>query len=129
MAAEADRRVRLGRALADNPSLQLRPAAADAMRAGQVDPRLLLVLTALSTAHRISVEDFPAVELDAPAVPRRQALLTVIDDGPPASSELLRTWLTAQQPPFEPDGARTGRARAARRLPGTATRWPAARMT
>ena len=100
--AEADRRVRLGRALADNPSLQLRPAAADAMRAGQVDPRLLLVLTALSTAHRISIEDFPEVELDAPAVPRRQALLTVIDDGPPASSGLLRTWLTAQQAPFEP---------------------------
>jgi hypothetical protein len=102
VAAEADRRVRLGRALADNPSLRLSPAAAEMMRGGQVDPRLLLVLTALTTAHRISVEDFPAVELDAPVLPRRQALLTVIDDGAPASSELLRTWLVAQQPPFVP---------------------------
>ena len=102
VAAEADRRTRLGSALAENPALRLGPAAADALRAGQVDPRLLLVLTALTTAHRISVEDFPVAELDAPAVPRRQALLTVIDDGAPASSELLRTWLTAQQAPFVP---------------------------
>jgi hypothetical protein len=69
---------------------------------GQVDPRLMLVLAAMTTAHRVEVGDFPAAELDSSAVPRRQVLLTAIDDGPPASSELLRTWLNAQQSPFRP---------------------------
>ena len=102
VAAEGVRRTRLGAALADNPALRLSPAAAAALRAGQVDPRLMLVLAAMTTAHQVAVDDFPAVALDTPAVPRRQALLTVIDGGAPASSELLRTWLTAQQPPFAP---------------------------
>ena len=106
VAAEGVRRIRLGTALADNPALQLSPAAATALRTGQVDPRLMLVLAAMTTAHRVGVGDFPAVELDSSAVPRRQALLTTIDGGPPASSELLRTWLNAQQPPFRPSSIR-----------------------
>jgi hypothetical protein len=106
VAAEGVRRIRLGTALADNPALQLSPAAATALRMGQVDPRLMLVLTAMTTAHRVGVGDFPAAELDSSAVPRRQALLTTIDDGPPASSELLRTWLNAQQLPFRPSSIR-----------------------
>ena len=106
VAAESERRIRFGAALADNPALRLGPAAAAALRAGQVDPRLMLVLAAMTTAHRVAVDDFPAVELDAPDVPRRQALLTAIDGGAPASSELLRTWLNAQQPPFVPSSIR-----------------------
>ncbi len=106
VAAESARRTRLGSALADNPSLQLSPAAAAALRAGEVDPRLILVLTGMSTAHRVAVDDFPTVELDSPALPRRQALLTLLDGNAPASSELLRNWLTAQQPPFVPSAIR-----------------------
>jgi hypothetical protein len=102
VAAEGVRRIRLGTALAANPALQLSPAAVATLRMGQVDPRLMLVLAAMTTAHRVEVGDFPAAELDSSAVPRRQVLLTAIDDGPPASSELLRTWLNAQQSPFRP---------------------------
>ena len=51
------------------------------MRDGAVDPRLMLVLAAMSTAHRIAVADFPADPLDAPGLPRRRAVLTVVDHG------------------------------------------------
>lgn len=102
VAAEHDRRVRIGAALADNPALRLAPAAAERLRAGEVDPRLMFVLTALTTAHRIGVADFPSVALDSADVPRRQALLSSVDGGDPASWELLQTWLTSQQPPFRP---------------------------
>ncbi|HWM58277.1 MAG TPA: hypothetical protein VNO83_10605 [Pseudonocardia sp.] len=100
--AEAPNRTRLGAALADNPGLQLSPPAATALRAGAVDPRLMLVLAAMTTAHRVAVEDFPVAEFDSVDVPRRRALLSVVDGGPAASSDLLQTWLGAQQPPYVP---------------------------
>jgi hypothetical protein len=100
--SESASRTRLGAALAENPALRLTPAAAGALRAGDVDPRLMLVLAAMTTAHQISIDDFPAAALDTPDLPRRRALLSVVDGVAPASSELLRTWLGAQQPPFKP---------------------------
>lgn len=102
VAAENAARARLGTALAGNPSLLLTAPAAATLRAGAVDPRLMLVLAALTTAHRLAVADFPAVALDAPDLPRRRAVLTAVDGTDPASSELLRTWLSGQQPPFVP---------------------------
>jgi hypothetical protein len=104
--AEGANRTRLGSALAENPALRLSPAAAEALRAGAVDPRLMLVLAAMTTAHQVVVDDFPVAELDTPDVPRRRALLSMVDGIPTASSDLLRTWLTAQQPPFQPSSIR-----------------------
>lgn len=108
--AERPARARLGASLADNPALTLAPPAEAALRTGAVDPRLMLVLAAMTTAHEIGVADFPAVDLDSPAIPRRRVLLDSVDGTDPAGSELLRTWLSAQQAPFvpalvEPDGA------------------------
>jgi len=56
----------------------------------------------MTTAHRVAVEDFPVAEFDSVDVPRRRALLSVVDGGPAASSDLLQTWLGAQQPPYLP---------------------------
>lgn len=102
VAAEQPARSRLGAALAGNPSLALAGPAAAALRAGSVDPRLMLVLAAMTTAHRLAVADFPVVAHDAPGLPRRRAVLTGVDGTDPASSELLRAWLSGQQPPFVP---------------------------
>ena len=67
--AESASRTRLGAALAENPALRLTPAAAAELRAGQVDPRLMLVLAAMTTAHQISVDDFPAAAWTRPTCP------------------------------------------------------------
>ncbi len=102
VAAEESARARLGTALAGNPSLSLAGPAAAALRDGSVDPRLMLVLAAMTTAHRVAVADFPVVADDAPGLPRRRAVLTGVDGTDPATSDLLRTWLSSQQPPFVP---------------------------
>ncbi|GEC20481.1 hypothetical protein PHY01_27640 [Pseudonocardia hydrocarbonoxydans] len=95
-------RTRLGGALAGNPALSLDPAAADLLRAGAVDTRVIAVLAAMSSARRLVVAGFPAVDLDVPGAPRRQVLITAVDGAPAAGSPLLPTWLDGQQPPFVP---------------------------
>ena len=101
-AVEATVRARLGAQLTTNSSLQLQPVAADALRNGDVDPRLMLTLAALTSAHSVGVASFPAVRLDAPGALRRMVVLSSFDGAAPSSSQLLRTWLAAQQAPFAP---------------------------
>lgn len=100
--AEQPARARLGLQLTGNPSLQLQPQAAAALRNGEVDPRLMLTLAALTGAHRVGVAGFPVVPLDAPGAPRHTVVLSSFDGAAPASSALLRRWLLAQQAPFAP---------------------------
>ncbi|MCY7343319.1 MAG: hypothetical protein LH603_16180, partial [Pseudonocardia sp.] len=104
--SERASRVRFGGSLSGNALLRLEPAAADVLRDGNVDPRLMLLLAAMTTAREIAVADFPAVPLDTSGVPRRQVVLTDIDGAEPATSEPLRTWLDAQQAPFLPSVVR-----------------------
>lgn len=99
---EGKARTRFGAQLITNSSLRLDPIAAALLRDGSVDPRLMLTLAALTSAHRVGVADFPAVALDAPGALRRVLVLSTFDGVAPASSQLLRTWLTAQQSPFAP---------------------------
>lgn len=100
--AEQQARARLGAQLTDNPSLKFEPGAAAALRDGTVDPRLMLTLAALTSAHRVGVSAFPAVPLEAPTALRRTVVLSSFDGSPPAASQLLRRWLAAQQAPFAP---------------------------
>lgn len=101
-AVEAKVRARLGSALTTNTALKLEPAAVDQLRGGNIDPRLMLTLAALTSAHRVGVAEFPAVPLDAPGALRRVVVLSAFDGTAPASSALLKTWLAGQQPPFAP---------------------------
>jgi hypothetical protein len=105
---ERARRVRIGTALAGNPGLALAPAAAELLRSGAVDPRVMIVLVALTGAHTLAVADFPAGALEPQGSPRRQVLVTTVDGasatGDAASS--LRGWLDGQHPPYRPDVAR-----------------------
>ena len=104
VAAEQAGRARFGGALARNPALDLQPAAAAALEAGIVDPRLVLVLADLASPRRLAIADFPVASFEPPYALRRRVLLTAVD-GMPASGDpqpLLRTWLSSQQAPFVP---------------------------
>jgi hypothetical protein len=86
-----------------NPRLRLAPAAADQLRQGAVDPRVMIVLAALTGAHTLTVSAFPAEPLEPPDAVRRRVLLGPVDGRPAADPPPeLRDWLAAQQPPFAP---------------------------
>lgn len=101
---EAPQRVRLGGALSGNPALDLAPGAAALLREGRVDPRVMLVLTAMASARQLAIADFPAAPLAPDDALRRRVLLTAVDGLPvgSGSDELLAQWLSGQQPPFVP---------------------------
>jgi hypothetical protein len=102
--AERASRVRIGTALAGNPGLQLDPAAAELLRQGSVDPRIMVVLAALTGTHTLAVADFPLPALDPQASVRQQVLVTAVD-GAPATGDAtasLREWLGGQHAPYAP---------------------------
>jgi hypothetical protein len=96
-------RARLGGELAGNPALVLAPEAAELLRRGAVDRRVVVVLAALAPTRDLRVEAFPATPDDAPDAPRRRLHLGGLD-GPAGeeSRRLLESWLAGQQPPFAP---------------------------
>ena len=96
-AVEAKVRARLGSALTTNTALKLDPDAASLLRDGNVDPRLMLTLAALTSAHGVGVAEFRAVPLDAPDALGRVVVLSAFDGAAPASSALLKTWLAGQR--------------------------------
>ena len=105
----ADRRDRRAAAaeVADAPGLTPAPAAAETLASGEVDARLLTVLTSLAGAHQVTLAAVPAVAGDsAPYSLGRQARITAFDGVPVATgtpaAQLLRQWLTAQLPPYQP---------------------------
>lgn len=110
--ADREARSRFGDALADNPNLSLSESAAAAMRAGDVDSRLMVSLAAASTSVRLAITGFPTTDGDlGRANVFRAAILTDITDLDPSvgaqgtSPEALR-WLAqffaTQQPPYLP---------------------------
>ena len=106
--AEQPRRARLGEQLAGNTSVRLSPGAAQLLRAGAVDARVVLVLAAIAGSHTLAIEDFPAAPLDPPDAPRRRMIITETDGAPAAGapSPLLRSWLNSQKAPFAPTEVR-----------------------
>ena len=96
-----------GTQLAGNPRLLLTPDTRTLLRAGDVDPRLLVVLAAAADRHELTVADFPA-RAGEEAGPRRTVVITAVDGQAPAGTvpgDALRSWLDAQEPPFAPASA------------------------
>jgi hypothetical protein len=98
--------VAAGRALAANPRLELAPRAASLISAGQVDPRVVAVLAAMTGQHSVRIVDFPVVPGENASAQRRLVGVAAVDNqtvraGTPAVTTLER-WLQAQQPPYRP---------------------------
>ena len=72
-----------GSALADNPRIDLAPAADAALRGGWVDERVLTLLATVVVDHRVAVDAFPIAEAEArAAAPARTVVLGAVDDRP-----------------------------------------------
>ncbi len=110
--AERAGRARIGTALAANPGLTLGPAAADLLRQGAVDPRVMIVLAALTREHSLTVADFPLPPLAPPGAVRRQVLVAAVDGAPVGADapSALRDWFRAQSPPYAPTVLRDDRS-------------------
>jgi hypothetical protein len=89
---DAAERLRLGELLARNRALTLDRPAAESLRRGEVDLRLLRVLARLVPTHELRVSAFPTVEGEPAVAPRRTVQITVDDDpaGAPRAAELVR---------------------------------------
>ena len=103
---ERRHRMIVGAALADNPELQLSTGATLALRRGDVDLRLCLVLAELAARHTLQIMRFPVVPGERPGrPPMRRALVTGVDGQPigqPGAGDLVRRWLVRQLPPYRP---------------------------
>ncbi|WP_219416990.1 hypothetical protein [Pseudonocardia nigra] len=102
---DAAERERLGALLAGNPALTLTEPARQALLAGDVDLRLVTVLSGLASAHRLGIAEFPAVPGEPADAPRRTVLIDTVDGAPataPNATELVQRWLRGQQPPYRP---------------------------
>jgi hypothetical protein len=105
-AGAATARTEAGGALLRNGNLRLSPGAATVLRRGGVDGRLLALLATLAADHALAVPDFPVVDGEDPAAPRRLVTITAVDGTPvrPGSAAVadLERFMTAQQPPYRP---------------------------
>jgi hypothetical protein len=100
LATDRKNRISAGEQLAANKGVQASPAARTALLAGQVDPRLLITLSALAGSmplHLIAFDDSsPGASPDVPL--RGAELGTAASAGLPA----MLTFLRAQQNPYAP---------------------------
>ena len=106
-AAQLDRRRQLGAALLANPMTAAPAAAAQRLRDGQVDPRLLTLLAGMAARFGIQLADLPATAGEETGSPARAAVVAAVDGAPVAegSEQLteLRDYLAAQLDVFSPD--------------------------
>jgi hypothetical protein len=106
--AELSRRRSLAAALLANPATTPGERAADVLRSGEVDPRLLAVLAALGAQFGVGVQDFPLADGEPSKGPlARRALVDSLAGDPllpgaPATERLV-AWLKAQLLPYAPD--------------------------
>jgi hypothetical protein len=106
-ALAADRRSRIsaGAQLLRNSRISVAAGARTALSAGDVDPRLLLLLAALAVEQPVRVGGFGDPSPGAgPAVPLRSARLTPLHPGERAASSprSMLSFIDAQQQPFRP---------------------------
>jgi hypothetical protein len=89
-----------------NPSIQASPAARSQLTAGEVDTRLLVTLVTLAHSHPVNIISFGTIQPGAsPGVPLRSAEIAGAPgpgSTPAASVQTLRSFLSAQQPPYRP---------------------------
>jgi hypothetical protein len=107
-AAELERRRSLGAAVLANPVAGATGRAADTLRSGHVDARLLGLLAGLVSRMDVHVADLPPAPGEpADGPPARRLLVDEaggerLTPGAAATDELI-TFLEAQRPPFAPD--------------------------
>jgi hypothetical protein len=105
---ELDRRRSLAAAVLANPVAGVTGPAADVLRDGRIDARLLGVLAALVSRMDVHVADLPPAPAEpADAPPARWLLVDRargerLAPGAPATDEVV-AFLEAQRPPFAPD--------------------------
>lgn len=106
VAADRDARASFGSALAENPNLMLSGSAADALRSGEVDARLITVLAGAAGQYRFTVIDFPSTSGDlSPDPQRREALISDVSATAPGNDggvDELQRYLQQQLPPYQP---------------------------
>jgi hypothetical protein len=113
LAADLAARKSAGAQILHNPQIQASPAARGQIAAGYVDPRLLGMLVTLSSQYPVDIVSFggsPGSSVSA-AAPLRSAEITgaAPSGGRPASVQALRTFLSAQRPPYRPSAVITVR--------------------
>jgi hypothetical protein len=102
LAADRRSRVSAGTQLLRNPHITVATGARAALSAGDVDPRLLLLLAALAAQQPVRVSAFGDPSPGASqAVPLRGATLAPLRSGA-ASSRAMLSFIRAQQEPFLP---------------------------
>jgi hypothetical protein len=105
LAADQHARMVAGSELLQNPRIVLAPGAQAALRAGEVDSRLLLILAALAHQQAVRVVAFTDLPPGAsPAVPLLGAEIAPLSAGPQATAQLhmMLTFLDAQRSPYIP---------------------------
>ncbi|WP_026425356.1 glycosyltransferase family 2 protein [Actinokineospora inagensis] len=99
-----------GAQLAANTRITAPATVRAALRAGQVDLRVMTVLAEISAGHAITVAEVtnPGPETGSD-LPLRTAVLTEVDGHPATDQSVvaaLTAWVAAQQPPYAPDDSR-----------------------
>jgi hypothetical protein len=100
LAAEHIRLISAGRQLLVNKNIQASPAARAALAAGQVDPRLLVTLSALAAEMPVRLVAFGDSPLGASAAVARRG--ADIGAGSPAALSAVLAFWRAQQAPYRP---------------------------
>jgi hypothetical protein len=108
LAAEVTVLASVGRQLLGNKNIQSSPSAQAALRAGQVDARLLAILALLSAQTPVRLVGFTGAPGAGPGTPLRAAEISVSS---PASSSAVLALLNAQQSPYRPATAVAGGGR------------------
>lgn len=108
LAEDEAARIRFGRALAGNSSLALEAPADAALRAGDVDPRLMVVLAGAASTTSFDIAAFGGTAADPEdGTILREVTLTDIASIEPGGSDAaalrgLTRYFEMQQPPYEP---------------------------
>jgi hypothetical protein len=99
LAAEHAALVSAGRQLLDNMNIQPSPSARAALRAGQVDARLLAILAMLSHQMPVTLVAFTAAPGTSAGAPLRGAEISASS---PAARSAILAFLNAQDGPYRP---------------------------
>ncbi len=99
LAPDLGARTAAGEQLLRNQNITATAAAQAVLRAGQVDPRLLILLATLAGRQQVSIIAFGDPSPGAAAMPLRSAQIGAAN---PAGLQLMLSFLYAQQPPYHP---------------------------
>ena len=106
LAADVAARKAAGSEMLRNHAIHASPLASHQLIAGQVDTRLLVTLVTLAHSHPVDIISFGTNQPGAsPGVPLRSAEIVGAPgpgSTPAASVQTLRSFISAQQPPYRP---------------------------